>query len=79
MKTPPIPPNCKYFVDGAFKFYVEDVDDSRVGHIINLDDPGWHRPMIAAVAIVAWEDEQSVSCPVAIENAELWREWRDAK
>ena len=87
---PPIPPNCPYFEGNDF------VDQNGARWNTDCLDLFDHyntamRPIIAAVAEVAWRKEAerlrairgcATSCIAmvkACDNADLWREWGQGK
>jgi hypothetical protein len=78
MKTPPIPPASPYFRD---EFFIVQPEMSIT--IALFDPPACWRPVIAAVAIVAWEEEgmrKSVHGFYSVRKQIIaWRSWRDAK
>jgi len=85
MKIPPIPPNCPNFTGDKGNVVFEFVDE----RIIMTRSFIPERSVIAAVAIVAWEDARKecahvygsicMECTVCELSIKAWREWRDEK
>ncbi len=84
MNHPPIPPGCKYFVEKTNgvddKIYVcFQHDPFCAWPLIRADK--YQRPIIAAVARCAWEDEAAKFAMDDLrryecqKNAEAWRIW----
>jgi hypothetical protein len=84
MKIPPIPPNCKYFVDDdpfGFSFVYETKGDNRfwTKHIWPLEALEDDMRQIAAyVAERYWDkayNEKQCDCVVSIPAIREWRAW----
>lgn len=82
---PPVPPGCEYFLlpeeEGADVTFRVNGDDYAI--FMELSKPEW-RPVIAAVAEVAWtriaqRSAQRTAFNEALRNANAWRAWGERK
>lgn len=101
MTHPPIPPNCELFdefpdysgrpaimLNGALWSCIDNEGEPCDGYFLDDDVPDGMRPIIAAMAEVAWRKVNEELLPdgsnadairAAFRNALAWREWGEER